>query len=178
MEGEAVSLVCADEVELLKAIETLTRQVIARQEEPGFEADHRVPETGPKGAAIAAARKMAAEAPAKKKRPFTGPAGGKPAAGANAAAGAKQAVTARPAGGDASLGTWIPPAPSGKPAGGARSAGGGKSAQGRIYGGGKPAAAPKGAVVVTGGRGAKSLARAAGKATAQPGGRKGKPGGR
>jgi ATP-dependent RNA helicase RhlE len=179
MEGEAVSLVCADEVELLKAIETLTRQVIARQEEPGFEADHRVPETGPKGAAIAAARKMAAETPAKKKRSFTGPAGGKPAAGANAAPGAKAAVTARPAGGDASLGTWTPPAPSAKPAGGAPSAGGGKSAQGRIYGGGgKPAAAPKGAVVVTGGRGAKSLARAAGKATAQPGGRKGKPGGR
>jgi ATP-dependent RNA helicase RhlE len=44
MEGEAVSLVCADEVEILKAIEALTRQVITRREEPGFEADHRVPE--------------------------------------------------------------------------------------------------------------------------------------
>ena len=184
MEGEAVSLVCADEVDMLKAIETLTRQVIHRIEEPGFEADHRVPETGPKGAAAAAAKKAAAEAPARKKRPFTGPAGGKAAGGSaaaggkpgNAATGGKAAVTARPAGGDASLGTWTPPPPSGKPAGGARS-GGAKPGTGRTYGGGgKPAAAPKGAVVVTGGRGAKSLARAAGKATAQPGGRKSKPG--
>ncbi|MYN15989.1 DEAD/DEAH box helicase [Rugamonas sp. FT107W] len=203
MEGEAVSLVCADEVDMLKAIETLTRQVIHRIEEPGFEADHRVPETGPKGAAAAAAKKAAAEAPARKKRPFTGPAGGKAtgvnataggmpargngaaggkAAGVNTAAGGKAAsgnaatsgkaaVTARPAGGDASLGTWTPPAPSGKPAGGARSAGA-KPGTGRTYGGGGKPAAPKGAVVVTGGRGAKSLARAAGKATAKPGGRK------
>jgi len=171
MEGEAVSLVCADEVDMLKAIETLTRQVIHRIEEPGFEAEHRVPETGPKGVAAALAKKAAAEATAKKKRPFTGPAGGKAAPGNIAPAG-KPAVTARPAGGDASLGTWIPPVPAGKPTGGARSAGG-KPAAGRIYGGGKPAAAaPKGAVVVTGGRGAKSLARAAGKVTAKPGGRK------
>jgi superfamily II DNA/RNA helicase len=176
MEGEAVSLVCADEVEILKAIETLTRQVIARQEEPGFEADHRVPETGAKGAAIAAAKKAAAEAPAKKKRPFTGPAGGKTASRPQ-----DGGAAARPAGGDASLGTWEPPVKAGKPAGGARSAGGPRSASGnpgggRSFGGGGKPAAPKGAVVVTGGRGAKSLARAAGKATAQPGGRKSKPG--
>ena len=43
--GEAVSLVCADEVEQLAAIEALTRQVIKRVEEPGFAPDHRVPET-------------------------------------------------------------------------------------------------------------------------------------
>ena len=140
MEGEAVSLVCADEADLLKAIETLTRQVIRRVEEPGFEADHRVPETGPAGAAAAAAKKAAAEAPAKKKRPFTGPPGGKAAAQA--------ALGARPV--------------SGKP----------------YAGGARPAPAPKGAVIVAGGRGAKSVARSAGKAAAQPGARKGKPGGR
>jgi superfamily II DNA/RNA helicase len=43
--GEAVSLVAADEVEFLAAIEALTRQTIERVEESGFEPDHRVPET-------------------------------------------------------------------------------------------------------------------------------------
>ncbi|MFN3792450.1 DEAD/DEAH box helicase [Massilia sp.] len=43
--GEAVSLVAADEVEFLAAIEALTRQVIRREEESGFEPEHRVPET-------------------------------------------------------------------------------------------------------------------------------------
>lgn len=43
--GEAVSLVCADEVELLAAIERLIRQVLPRREEPGFIPDHRVPQT-------------------------------------------------------------------------------------------------------------------------------------
>ena len=43
--GEAVSLVAADEVEYLAAIEALTRQTIRREEESGFEPDHRVPET-------------------------------------------------------------------------------------------------------------------------------------
>ncbi len=43
--GEAVSLVCADEVEQLAAIEALTRQTLDRVEEPGFEPDHRVPLT-------------------------------------------------------------------------------------------------------------------------------------
>jgi superfamily II DNA/RNA helicase len=43
--GEAVSLVAADEVELLAAIEGLTSQVIKRVEEPGFAPEHRVPET-------------------------------------------------------------------------------------------------------------------------------------
>jgi superfamily II DNA/RNA helicase len=43
--GEAVSLVAADEVEFLAAIEALTRQTIKRVEESGFEPDHRVPET-------------------------------------------------------------------------------------------------------------------------------------
>jgi superfamily II DNA/RNA helicase len=43
--GEAVSLVCADEVEYLAAIEALTRQTIRREEEGGFEPEHRVPVT-------------------------------------------------------------------------------------------------------------------------------------
>jgi superfamily II DNA/RNA helicase len=43
--GEAVSLVCADEVGLLGAIESLTRQTLERDDEPGFEPDHRVPLT-------------------------------------------------------------------------------------------------------------------------------------
>ena len=91
LEGEAISLVCADEADMLKAIETLTRQVIARFEEPGFEADHRVPETAPAAAAAAAAKKAAASAPGKKKRPFTGPVG-KPGAKVQAKAHAKPAA--------------------------------------------------------------------------------------
>jgi len=47
--GEAVSLVCADEVEQLAAIEVLTRQTLERVEEPGFVPDHRVPLTDAKG---------------------------------------------------------------------------------------------------------------------------------
>lgn len=47
--GEAVSLVCADEVEQLAAIEVLTRQTLERIEEPGFVPDHRVPLTDAKG---------------------------------------------------------------------------------------------------------------------------------
>jgi ATP-dependent RNA helicase RhlE len=43
--GEAVSLVCADEVQQLAAIETLLQKTLRRTEEPGFEALHRVPET-------------------------------------------------------------------------------------------------------------------------------------
>jgi superfamily II DNA/RNA helicase len=47
--GEAISLVCADEAELLSAIETLTRQVLPRVEEQDFEPDHRVPMTDARG---------------------------------------------------------------------------------------------------------------------------------
>jgi superfamily II DNA/RNA helicase len=47
--GEAISLVCADEVQLLSAIETLTGQVLPRAEEPGFVPDHRVPATDARG---------------------------------------------------------------------------------------------------------------------------------
>ena len=44
--GEAISLVCADEAPLLTAIETLIKQTLPREEEPGFEPEHRVPLTG------------------------------------------------------------------------------------------------------------------------------------
>jgi len=47
--GEAVSLVCADEVEQLAAIEVLTRQSLERIEEPGYAPEHRVPQTDAKG---------------------------------------------------------------------------------------------------------------------------------
>jgi ATP-dependent RNA helicase RhlE len=47
--GEAVSLVCADEVQQLAAIEALTKQTLERREEPGFSPDHRVPETNAGG---------------------------------------------------------------------------------------------------------------------------------
>jgi len=50
--GEAVSLVCADEVQQLAAIEMLTRQNLKRVEESGFEPDHRVPETNASGQVV------------------------------------------------------------------------------------------------------------------------------
>jgi ATP-dependent RNA helicase RhlE len=43
--GEAVSLVCADEVQQLAAIENLTNQLIERREQPGFAPEHRLPQT-------------------------------------------------------------------------------------------------------------------------------------
>jgi superfamily II DNA/RNA helicase len=49
MTGEAISLVCADEVELLSAIEVLTRQTLQRREEQDFEPEHRVPATDASG---------------------------------------------------------------------------------------------------------------------------------
>lgn len=62
--GEAVSLVCADEVELLAAIERLTRQTLKRTEEPGFEPEHRVPDTNASGEVI--------KKPKKPKKPKAG----------------------------------------------------------------------------------------------------------
>jgi len=50
--GEAVSLVCADEVQQLAAIEALTKQSLARKEEAGFEPEHRVPQTTAAGAIV------------------------------------------------------------------------------------------------------------------------------
>lgn len=50
--GEAISLVCADEVNLLSAIEMLTRQTLTRHQEQDFEPDHRVPDTDASGQVI------------------------------------------------------------------------------------------------------------------------------
>jgi ATP-dependent RNA helicase RhlE len=50
--GEAVSLVCADEVVQLAAIEVLTGQTLERVDEPGFEPDHRVPLTNTRGEVV------------------------------------------------------------------------------------------------------------------------------
>jgi superfamily II DNA/RNA helicase len=50
--GVAVSLVCADEAPQLAAIEALIRQTLRREEEPGFEAEHRVPQTSATGQII------------------------------------------------------------------------------------------------------------------------------
>jgi superfamily II DNA/RNA helicase len=50
--GEAVSLVCADEVQQLAAIEQLTGQTLKRVDEAGFEPDHRVPETNASGQVV------------------------------------------------------------------------------------------------------------------------------
>jgi len=47
--GDAVSLVCADEVTQLAAIEVLTGQTLERVEEPGFSPEHRVPVTNTAG---------------------------------------------------------------------------------------------------------------------------------
>ena len=62
--GEAISLVCADEVQQLSAIEALTRQTLTRDEEPGFEPDHRVPMTNASGQVL--------KKPKKPKKPKTG----------------------------------------------------------------------------------------------------------
>jgi len=43
--GEAISLVCADEFKLLKAIERLTKQLIPRKNLSGFEASKKLPES-------------------------------------------------------------------------------------------------------------------------------------
>jgi superfamily II DNA/RNA helicase len=73
--GEAISLVCADEVGLLSAIESLTRKVLPRFEEAGFEPEHRVPLTTATGQPVKKPKKPkqfkvavdAAQAPAGKR---------------------------------------------------------------------------------------------------------------
>ena len=67
--GQAISLVCADEVQLLSAIEVLTRQTLQRSEEQDFEPEHRVPVTDPTGQVL--------KKPKKPKKPKTGGGGGK-----------------------------------------------------------------------------------------------------
>jgi ATP-dependent RNA helicase RhlE len=70
--GEAISLVCADEVGLLAAIESLTRQTLKRVEEPGFEPEHRVPMTDASGQVL--------KKPKKPKKPKVGGRPGNPPA--------------------------------------------------------------------------------------------------
>jgi ATP-dependent RNA helicase RhlE len=81
--GVAVSLVCADEAPQLAAIEALIRQTLRREEEPGFEAEHRVPQTSetgqlikkpkkPKKPKVPQAASNAAPAPGKRPRPQGG----------------------------------------------------------------------------------------------------------
>ncbi len=67
--GEAISLVCADEVDLLSAIEMLTRQTLQRREEPDFTPEHRVPATDATGQIL--------KKPKKPKKPKTSGGGGK-----------------------------------------------------------------------------------------------------
>ncbi|CAH0320230.1 DEAD/DEAH box helicase [Pseudomonas mediterranea] len=67
--GQAISLVCADEVNLLSAIEMLTRQTLTRQMEQDFEPEHRVPDTDASGQVI--------KKPKKPKKPKTPGGGGK-----------------------------------------------------------------------------------------------------
>nr|WP_314582340.1 DEAD/DEAH box helicase [uncultured Pseudomonas sp.] len=67
--GEAISLVCADEVELLSAIEVLTRQTLQRREEPDFIPEHRVPATDATGQIL--------KKPKKPKKPKVSGGGGK-----------------------------------------------------------------------------------------------------
>ena len=67
--GEAISLVSADEVDQLAAIETLINQVLPRHDEPGFVPDHRVPLTQPGGQII--------KKPKKPKKPKDGTAKGR-----------------------------------------------------------------------------------------------------
>jgi superfamily II DNA/RNA helicase len=62
--GEAVSLVCADEVQQLAAIEALTQQALQRKEEAGFEPEHRVPQTTASGEIV--------KKPKKPKKPKAG----------------------------------------------------------------------------------------------------------
>ena len=70
--GEAISLVCADEVDQLAAIENLTQQLIKRVDEPDFIPDHRVPLTAVGGQVLKKPKK-----PKQKVIPGAGKAGGK-----------------------------------------------------------------------------------------------------
>src|SRR5690606_11069945 len=67
--GEAISLVSADEVDQLAAIETLINHVLPRHDEPGLVPDHRVPLTQPGGQII--------KKPKKPKKPKDGTAKGR-----------------------------------------------------------------------------------------------------
>ena len=63
--GEAISLVAADEVQQLAAIETLTRQILTRNDEQGFEPEHRVPMTDARGQVLKKPKKPKKPKPGK-----------------------------------------------------------------------------------------------------------------
>ncbi|MBM6551437.1 DEAD/DEAH box helicase [Marinomonas ostreistagni] len=67
LEGRAVSLVCADEVDSLRAIEALLKQRVPRKEIPGFEAEHRVPDSHPRSQKKAPKQSTPPNAKAKQK---------------------------------------------------------------------------------------------------------------
>lgn len=69
LEGRAVSLVCADEIEALRAIEALLKQRIPRKEIPGFEAEHRVPDSHPRNQKSAKANSTPNANSGKNKKP-------------------------------------------------------------------------------------------------------------
>jgi hypothetical protein len=90
--------VCADEAPQLAAIEALIRQTLPREEEPGFEAEHRVPQTSATGQIIKKPKKPkkpkvphaaagAVQVLSKKPRPQSGENKRKPAAQRAVAAG-------------------------------------------------------------------------------------------
>lgn len=56
--GEAISLVCADEVRQLSAIEVLMHQTLTRIDEQGFEPEHRVPLTDALGQVLKKPKKL------------------------------------------------------------------------------------------------------------------------
>jgi len=92
--GEAISLVCADEVAQLAAIEALLRKTLRRSEEAGFAPDHRVPMTG-------LATALSVRRPGKPVKPKVaggGPAGKRPdAKGGHIAPGGRPAAGKQPA---------------------------------------------------------------------------------
>ncbi|MGV8843839.1 MAG: DEAD/DEAH box helicase [Pseudomonas sp.] len=55
--GQAISLVCADEVDMLSAIETLTRQTLKRIPQQDFDPLHRVPLTDASGQVVRKSKK-------------------------------------------------------------------------------------------------------------------------
>jgi hypothetical protein len=131
----AVSLVCADEAPQLAAIEALIRQTLPREEEPGFEAEHRVPQTSATGELIKKPKKLkkpkvpqaapgAQQVPSKKTRPQSGENKGMPKTQRAVAAGKDTSFTSgspfsvqKPRSKPASKPTAGSRTPAGKPAG-------------------------------------------------------------
>jgi superfamily II DNA/RNA helicase len=134
--GAAVSLVCADEAPQLAAIEALIRQTLRREEVPGFEAEHRVPQTSATGQIIKKPKKPkkpkvqqatpgAVQVLSKKPRPQSGENKRKPAAQRAVAAGKGTSLSSgnpfsvqKPRSKPASKPTADSRKPAGKPAGG------------------------------------------------------------